>query len=92
MPRVLTDGLPQRPARSRFDFQQWADGQAWRFDKGTDYDSSTETFRSNVRRWAKQNGYEVELRPIHAVDRDGNTLPLQKADAVGLAVQFTAAR
>ena len=63
MPELLADGLPLRPRRNKFDFTQWADGRAWRFVKGQDYESSTETFRTHVRRWAKANGYDVELRP-----------------------------
>jgi hypothetical protein len=90
MPELLPQGLPERASRSKFDFSQWADGQAWKFAKSTDYDSSTETFRANVKRWAKLNGFEVELRPFLAVDGDGQELPLVKADAIGLGVRFTA--
>ncbi len=86
MPKLLEDGLPQRVSRSKFDFSQWADGQAWKFVKGEDYLSSTETFRYNIRRWAKAHGYEVELRPYPAVDQEGNEVPLAKADAIGLGV------
>jgi hypothetical protein len=90
MPELLTDGLPERGSRSRFDFSQWADGQAWKFVKGTDYESSTESFRANVKRWAKVNGYEIELRPYPAVDRAGREVPLVKADALALGVRFIA--
>jgi hypothetical protein len=86
MPELLNDGLPERAARSKFDFAKWADGQAWKFVKGEDYASSTETFRYNVRRWARDHGYEAAVRPFPAVDRDGNALPLTKADAVAVGV------
>lgn len=89
MPELLTDGLPARARRTRFDFSEWADGRAWRFVKGEDYDSSTETFRSHVRRWAKANGYDVELRPYPASDANGDEIPLTKEDAVALGIQFT---
>jgi hypothetical protein len=88
MPELLTDGLPDKASRSKFDFTQWADGQAWKFVKGTDYDSSTETFRTNVKRWAKQNGYEAEMRPYPALDRAGREIPLVKADGIALGVRF----
>ena len=88
MPQLLEEGLPERSSRSKFDFTAWADGQAWRFVKGEDYDSSTESFRYNVRRWAKANGYDVECRPYPASDRDGRDLPASKADPVALAVSF----
>lgn len=88
MPELLNEGLPDRSSRSKFDFAQWADGQAWKFVKGSDYDSSTETFRANVRRWAKLHGYQVELRPYPASDRAGHEVPLVKADAVALGVRF----
>jgi hypothetical protein len=91
MPQLLTDGLPNRQSRSKFDFTAWADGQAWKFVKGEDYLSSTETFRYNVRRWARQHGYEPELRPYPAVDRDGRDLPLSKADAIAIGIKLTAA-
>ena len=88
MPELLADGLPERTTRSRFDFSKWADGRAWKFVKGDDYTSSTETFRYNVRRWARQQGIEVELRPYPAVDAEGNEIPLAKQDAVALGVRF----
>jgi hypothetical protein len=92
MPELLTDGLPPREKRTRFDFSEWADGQAWRFVKGQDYGSSTETFRVNVRRWAKEHGFDVELRPYPATNGDGTELPLTKADAVALGVRFLSAK
>ncbi len=90
MPQLLEEGLPERSSRSKFDFTQWADGKAWKFVKGEDYDSSTETFRTNVKRWARDHGYEVELRPYPATDRDGKEIPVTKADPVALGVIFTA--
>jgi hypothetical protein len=67
MPTLLKDGLPERGSRSKFDFLPWADGQAWKFVKGEDYDSSTETFRYNVRRWARSRGFEAAVRPYPAI-------------------------
>ena len=89
MPDLLKDGLPERHARSRFDFAKWTDGQAWKFVKGEDYESSTETFRANVKRWAREHGYEVELRPYPALDREGRPIPVTKADPVALGVLFS---
>jgi hypothetical protein len=88
MPELLQDGLPGKSSRSKFDFTPWADGQAWKFVRGDDYESSTETFRANVKRWAKLNRYDVELRPYPAADREGREIPLVKADAVALGVRF----
>jgi hypothetical protein len=92
MPELLTDGLPERETRTRFDFTKWADGQAWKFERGSDYESSTDTFRYNVRRWAKKHGYDVELRPYPASDANGGELPLAKADAVAIGVRFVRRR
>jgi hypothetical protein len=89
MPELLEDGLPERTPRSKFDFSMWADGQAWKFVRGTDYDSTTETFRYNVKRWARDHGYEVELRPYPALDREGREVPVTKSDPVALGVKFT---
>ncbi|WP_027006158.1 hypothetical protein [Conexibacter woesei] len=86
MPQLLKEGLPDRVSRTKFDFSAWADGQAWKFVKGEDYSSSTETFRYNIRRWARDHGFEAELRPYPATDRDGTEVPLAKADAVALGV------
>ena len=66
MPELLPEGLPERPGRSRIDFSQWADGQAWQFVRGEDYRSTTESFRYLVRRWAKANGFVAETRPLPA--------------------------
>jgi hypothetical protein len=90
MPQLLEDGLPKPRSRSKFDFTEWADGQAWKFVKGKDYDSSTETFRYNVKRWAKANGFAAECRPFPAHDKRGRELPATKADPVALAVRFVA--
>jgi hypothetical protein len=89
MPELLPAGMPERPNRSRFDFDQWADGQAWKFVRGEDYTSSTLTFRHNVNRWAKRHGYEVKTRPLPALDDEGRPLPTRRAEPVGLAVCFT---
>lgn len=88
MPELLTDGLPQRVSRSRFDFTEWANGEAWKFVKGEDYQSTTDTFRTNVKRWAKDNGYEAEVRPYPALDRDGREVPVTKTDPIALGVRF----
>lgn len=88
MPELLPDGLPERATRSRFDFIEWADGQAWKFVRGVDYTSSTQTFRHNVKRWAKRHGYELTTRPILALDEQGRPLAARAADPVGLAVRF----
>lgn len=88
MPELLENGFPERTRRSRFEFEQWADGRAWKFVRGEDYDSTTDTFRSNVRRWARARGLEVEVRPFLALDADGNEIPATKADPVALGVRF----
>jgi hypothetical protein len=88
MPELLDDGLPARTPRSKFDFSPWTDGQAWKFTKGQDYESSTESFRYNVKRWAKEHGYEVDLRPYPALDPDGREIPVTKTDPIALGVQF----
>jgi hypothetical protein len=91
LPELLQSGLPERRARSKFDFTKWADGQAWKFVKGEDYSSSTETFRFNVKRWAKANDLKVEFAPYPALDRDGKEIPVTKADPVALGVRFVTA-
>lgn len=88
MPQLLENGLPERASRSRFDFERWADGQAWKFVRGEDYDSTTETFRYNVKRWARAHELEVELQPFPALDREGREIPVTKVDPVALGVRF----
>jgi hypothetical protein len=91
MPELLKDGLPERTRHgSQHDFARWANGQAWKFVKGEDYTSTTETFRASVRRWAREHDLQVELRPYPALDADGEPLPLTKADADALGVRFVA--
>lgn len=92
MPQLMPEGLPDRTSWSRYDFTEWTDGEAWQFVRGEDYESSTDTFRYNVKRWAKANGFEVTIRSIPATDERGRPLPLSKADAIGLGVSFTAAK
>ena len=92
MPELIPDGLPEEASRSRFDFSEWADGQAWRFVRGKDYKSRTSSFRHNVRRWAKSHGYVAETRPLLATDRNGRPVPLSKGEPAGLAVRFVPIR
>jgi hypothetical protein len=89
MPELLPDGLPDRPGRSRVDFSQWADGQAWQFVRGEDYLSTTESFRYLIRRWAKANGFAVATQPLPATDSEGQPIPISKAEPVGLGVRFS---
>lgn len=89
MPELLPEGLPERPGRSRVDFSQWADGQAWQFIRGEDYVSTTESFRYLVRRWAKANGFVAETRPLPATDEAGEPIPVSKQEPVGLAIRFS---
>jgi hypothetical protein len=88
MPELLPDGLPERASRTRFDFSAVADGQVWKFIAGVDYTSSLESFRYNVRRWARAHGYVVETRPVPAADDSGRPLPPTEAAPVGVAVRF----
>ena len=88
MPKLLTDGFPEPVTRSRFDFAEWANGEVWSFERGEDYTTSTESFRYNVRRWAKAHGYAAELQTIAATDERGHALPATKADPVGVAVRL----
>jgi hypothetical protein len=90
MPQLLPDGLPEAPGRSRFNFSRWADGQAWQFSRGEDYETNTESFRYAARRWAKANGYVAETRPLPATDEAGLPVPISKAEPVGLAIRFVA--
>lgn len=89
MPELLTDGFPEPASRSRFDFTEWADGQAWKFVHGVDYTSSTQTFRHSIKRWARAHGYQVATRPILALDEQGQPLPARTAEPTGLAVRLT---
>lgn len=89
MPELLQEGLPaKRTRKSAIDFAEWTDGQAWKFVKGEDYQSTTDTFRTAVKRWAKENGYEVELRSYPELDPQGEPIPLAKVDGIALGVQF----
>lgn len=89
MPQMMPEGLPDRTSWSRYDFSQWADGKAWKFVHGEDYESSTESFRYNVRRWAKAHGFEATVRALPATDENGRPLPASKSEPVGLGVCFT---
>jgi hypothetical protein len=89
MPQLLADGFPKQASRSRFDFTEWADGKVWRFLRGEDYTSSTDSFRYNLKRWGKANGWNVEVQTIPAVDDGGRALPATKAEPIGVAARFT---
>jgi len=88
MPQLLPNGLPERARRSGFDFSEWADGQAWKFLRGEDYTSTTDSFRYSVKRWAATHGYKAETRPLPATDERGRPLAASQAEPIGLAVRF----
>jgi hypothetical protein len=89
MPQMMPEGLPDRTSWSRYDFSQWADGKAWKFVRGEDYESSTESFRYNVKRWAKSHGFDAAVRTLPATDEGGRPLPASKSEPIGLGVCFT---
>jgi hypothetical protein len=91
MPQMMPEGLPERTTWSRYDFTKWADGKAWKFVRGEDYESSTESFRYNVKRWAKSHGFDAEVRTLPAIDKQGRPVPATKSDPIGLGVCFTPA-
>ena len=44
--------------------------------------------RPSVRKWAKANGYEAEVRAYPATGGDGQEIPITKTDPVALGVRF----
>lgn len=51
-----------RTRKSKYDWDQWLDGQCWELTKGEDYTVSTTVLRSAANSAAKTRGLEVDFR------------------------------
>ncbi len=55
---------------SRYGFTKFNDGATWLLSKGEDYSVSGETLLANARRWARDEGLEVDYKLIEAGPRE----------------------
>lgn len=51
---------------SRYGFMKYADGATWVLTKGEDYDKRGETVLANARKWAKEEGLDLDYKLIEA--------------------------
>lgn len=50
------------PPPRRYAWKDWADGQWWEFQRGSDYTIATKNFLVVAWNWGHRNGYTVETR------------------------------
>lgn len=50
---------PKSGARSVYPWNDWTDGEWWRLKQGADYPTSTPTFQSVARNYARRNGFKL---------------------------------
>lgn len=54
---------------SRYGFMKYADGATWVLTKGEDYESKGETVLANARRWAREEGLELDYKLVEGSGR-----------------------
>jgi len=46
----------------KYPFPDWADGDTWKFERGTDFTVLPKSFAVLARRWANNHGYSMSER------------------------------
>jgi hypothetical protein len=49
-------------ARATYPWSTWTDGEWWRLREGDDYVTTTTTFQSVARTYARRNGFKLETQ------------------------------
>ena len=55
----IVDEMPGRSRASKYQWDEWFDGNVWLLIPGEDFESSVEGFRSSAHNAAKRMGYEL---------------------------------
>jgi hypothetical protein len=76
---------------SKYGFMKYADGATWVLTKDDDYDVSGETVLANARKWAREEGLELDYKLLETAPRQpeqvalrfrrGNVRPITAAQA-----------
>lgn len=61
-------------ARATYPWGSWSDGEWWRLREGADYATTTTTFQSVARSWARRNCFRLETQ----LTEDGTFIRLTK--------------
>lgn len=62
---------------SKYGFMKFADGATWVLTKGEDYESKGETVLSNARKWAREEGLDLDYKLIEAAPRQPEQVALR---------------
>lgn len=54
------DFSSSRSRASKYPYNEWADGSAWKATKGKDFRCSTASFRASLARFAERHGMSLE--------------------------------
>jgi hypothetical protein len=55
---------------SKYGFTKYADGATWLLSRGEDYDVSGESILANARKWAREEGLDLDYKLIKAASRE----------------------
>lgn len=53
---------PRRGARAVYPWNEWTDGEWWILTRGTDYTTTTRTFQTVARNYARRHGFTLETQ------------------------------
>lgn len=62
---------------SKYGFITYADGATWLLTKKEDYHVAGETVLANARKWARQEGLEIDYKLIEAESRQPEQIALR---------------
>lgn len=62
---------------SKYGFMKYADGATWVLVKGDDYDVSGQTVLANARKWAREEGLELDDKLVEAAPRQPEQVALR---------------
>jgi hypothetical protein len=62
---------------SKYGFMKFADGATWVLTKGEDYETRGETVLSNARKWAREEGLELDYKLIEEAPRQAEQVAVR---------------
>lgn len=69
---------------SKYGFTRYSDGATWVLTKGDDYQVSGDAILANARKWARDEGLELDYKLIKAAQRDPEQVAVRFRKPTGI--------
>lgn len=67
MPKqIAADQVPEQRRNTRYNFEEFADGEWYLWEQGKDKDYEGKSFPGTARAWAKRSGHKMESRTLES--------------------------